>query len=164
MGRFPAKRSPKTPLNGSGSKNGAERTSNQTWRQITMPFRDHFLFDHQNRNLKSSHKSDPNHCRLHGHCKRYGLLGVLARAPMAPEASVGLPGLRRVSTRTLSDPSLAATLCWELGFRTLLFGTIPPPSTPTEGGPPLSACRPNLHNLGVKLDWDHTLPLLHLGF
>ena len=48
LGRFSAKLGPKTPLNGSGSKNGVERTQNQPRRPIIVPFRDHFLSGHQN--------------------------------------------------------------------------------------------------------------------
>jgi hypothetical protein len=48
LGRFPAKLGPGTPLNKSGSKNGAERTSNQPQRPILIPCRDHFLIDQQN--------------------------------------------------------------------------------------------------------------------
>ncbi len=44
LGRFPAKLGPRTPVNGSGSKNGAELTYNQLRRWIRMSFRDH----HQN--------------------------------------------------------------------------------------------------------------------
>ncbi len=59
MGRFPAKLGPTTPLTRSGSKIGIERTSNQLQRPIRIPLRDQILFDHQNYNLQSSHKSYP---------------------------------------------------------------------------------------------------------
>ncbi len=48
LGRFPAKLSPKTPLNGPGSNNDVERTQNQPRRPILMPFRNECLVDHQN--------------------------------------------------------------------------------------------------------------------
>ena len=43
VGQFPAELGLETPLNGSGSKNGAERTQNQPRRPILRPFRDHVL-------------------------------------------------------------------------------------------------------------------------
>ncbi len=73
MGCFPAKLGPKTLLNGSGSTNYVERTKNQPRRPIRIPFRDHFLFDHQNQKLKSSHKSNPAYLRqLFIYCFVYG--------------------------------------------------------------------------------------------
>ncbi len=38
LGRFPAQLGPKTPPDGSGSKNGAERTQNPPMKPIRMPF------------------------------------------------------------------------------------------------------------------------------
>ncbi len=43
LDRFSARYDPRTPLNGSGSKNGAERKQNYPRRQILEPFRDNFL-------------------------------------------------------------------------------------------------------------------------
>ena len=43
FGRFPAELGPETRSNGSGSKNGAERSHNQPKRPIMRPFRDHVL-------------------------------------------------------------------------------------------------------------------------
>ncbi len=59
LGRFPAKLGPKTPLDGPGSKKGVENNRNHPRRPIITPFRDHFLFDHQNSNIKSSFTSYP---------------------------------------------------------------------------------------------------------
>jgi hypothetical protein len=43
LGRFFAAVGPKTPLNGSGSKNGAECTTKQPRKPIIRPFRGSFL-------------------------------------------------------------------------------------------------------------------------
>ncbi len=43
LGQLVAQVGPRTPLIGSGSKNGAERTQNQPRGPIRMRFRDHFL-------------------------------------------------------------------------------------------------------------------------
>ncbi len=45
---FSTKLGPKTPLNGSGSKNGVEPTKYQPRMRIRMPICDHVLFEHQN--------------------------------------------------------------------------------------------------------------------
>ena len=44
FGWFPAELGPETRSNGSGSKNGAERTQNQPRRPILRPFRDHLCW------------------------------------------------------------------------------------------------------------------------
>ncbi len=43
FGRFPAELGPETRSNGSGLKNGADRTQHWARRPILRPFRDHFL-------------------------------------------------------------------------------------------------------------------------
>ncbi len=103
FGRFPAKLGPKTPLNGSGSKNGAERTYNQPRRPIQIPFRDQCLFDHKKYNLKSSQKSYPEHdlcrntlrCFIHGAWagRKSSIFGVWA-APAAPKHHSGRWGAK----------------------------------------------------------------------
>ncbi len=55
LGRFPAELGPETRYNGSGSKNGAERTQNWPRRPILKPFRDHFLVRTRNLKFKRCH-------------------------------------------------------------------------------------------------------------
>ncbi len=55
FGRFSAELGPETRSNGSGSKNGAERTQNKPQRPIIRPFRDHFLVRTHNPGIQAAH-------------------------------------------------------------------------------------------------------------
>ncbi len=57
FGRFPAELGPETRANGSGSKNGAERTQHEPRRPIIRPSRDHVLVRTHNKKFKMCHSA-----------------------------------------------------------------------------------------------------------
>ncbi len=95
FGRFPAGLGPETPLNGSGSKNDAERTQNYPRRLIRRPCRDHFdMFRELNSGLNR---------KLKYRLKLWSVFGLLP-AKLGPRTPLNGPGSKNGAERTDNQP------------------------------------------------------------